>query len=189
MTHGFRRYSVLSVINALMVLLTTVACASHSSTTVRSASSSSNTLTRRDPNVSFDDAKLILQRAESLAEAGDDHALCGMGGSIGICRDFLQDVGGVRTAPTVRPTIATARVLQNIFCGSQPVSIGGMVLVLKGQDATGNAYSSEFMVMRWRGNLVPYNPVYWSGMRMSAPAINCQSGGTSDTTSGTPATP
>lgn len=143
----------------------------------------------REPYISVEDAQSVLTHAVDLAEAGDETALCDMGGSVGICHDFLQDVGGIQTVPTSRPVTIGTRLMPDLYCGEKLSVVGGRVLVIKGVNISGNGYNTDFMVMRWNGKLVPYNPVYWSGMRVSTPHINCQTGGASGSTSGTPTSP
>lgn len=107
------------------------------------------------------EAKRVLDQAVTFAGAGDADALCGMGGSIPICERFLRDVGGIRTVPHQAP-----RVTGSYIRPDTEQSVGGRVLVVEGVDSEAKPYRTEFLVFYNGGRLVPYLPVYWSGISM-----------------------
>ena len=108
------------------------------------------------------EAKRVLDQAVAFTRAGGANALCGMGGAVPLCEGFLRDVGGIATAPRQAP-----RVTGSYIRPDTEQSIGGRVLVVEGVDSEGKPYRTEFFVLYDGGRLVPYLPVYWSGISMS----------------------
>lgn len=122
-----------------------------------------------DPDISVTDAARILGVAESLARQHDADALCNMGGSVGICQAILDTVGGIASVPFDQPQVVRSYMFPGKTCANGYGTLGGRILVVKGVDAEGRGFVTDFLVMRWKGSLVPYNPVYWSDFKMQQP--------------------
>ena len=123
---------------------------------------------RRAPEtITVDEANELLARAEALAKAQDLDALCGMGGSVLLCERFWRNSLEWAGVPEEPPEITESYILPNRpLPGGQ--STGGRVLVLEGVDGQGRPYQTDFLVFDAGSyGLVPYNPVYWSGMNIA----------------------
>ncbi len=118
--------------------------------------------------ITVETATSVLHRAEAHAQARDFEALCNMGGAVSMCQHWLRDVGGAASVPAQPPEIVRTYLIPPSTT-QNGTSTGGRVLVLKGIDGLGRAYTTEFLVFD-AGSHGPaaLHPVYWSGIRMSS---------------------
>ncbi|MDP9352874.1 MAG: hypothetical protein M3P51_15240 [Chloroflexota bacterium] len=123
--------------------------------------------TARGP-ITVETATSVLRRAEAHAQARDFEALCNMGDAVSMCQHWLRDVRGAASVPVQPPEIVRTYLIPSSTT-QNGTSTGGRVLVLKGIDGLGRAYTTEFLVFD-AGSHGPaaLHPVYWSGIRMSS---------------------
>jgi hypothetical protein len=112
---------------------------------------------------SLEEAQGFLAKLVTLARRGDFTSFCAVGDLN--CERSL-DTAGRNAVPPAPPTVIDVRIVPNTTSGDQ-VSIGGLVLVMCGEDATGERYRSEMLVFRDRTGLRAINPVYWGNGRIS----------------------
>ena len=109
--------------------------------------------------ISVADAEQILAQAETFAQAGDIQGLCALTDAPRRCERMIDDVGGIATAPTDSPQIVDTYIRPD-----RNNQVGSRVLVIEGEDATGEHYRTEFAVFyNSERKLSPMFPVYWSG--------------------------
>lgn len=123
----------------------------------------------RDPaTISLEDAQAALHRAEEHATSSDFNALCGMGGSVGICKEQLRSAGGPAGVPRDPPKVVSSYIVPTKkLRGGQ--TTGGRVLVLQGTNGLGRSYRTEYLVC-YCGSREPFPlyPVYWSGIKINS---------------------
>ncbi len=112
----------------------------------------------------LDEAQAFLANVVGLAQRGDFDGLCALGD--GNCSRSLE-TAGKNAVPQVPPSVVGARVVPTTTIGDQ-TSIGGLVLVLCGHDASGAAYNSEMLVFRDASGLRAINPVYWDNTKIAS---------------------
>ena len=94
-----------------------------------------------------EDAREMLDRAVSLAHAGDFEGLCSLGD--GNCRRQLETAGR-EAVPPDPPTVVDTRTIPTTTTAGNQTHLGGVVLILCGIDANGNHYDSEMLVLPQR---------------------------------------
>ncbi len=115
------------------------------------------------------EARALLFQAEEFAAAQDIEGLCGMGGSVLLCQSFWREAGEWEAVPAEDPEIMDSYALESTAL-SVGQRTGGRILVVTGVDGLGRPFKTDFLVFDAGSHgLVPYNPIYWSGVRISSP--------------------
>lgn len=110
------------------------------------------------------DARKMLDRVVSLAQARDFEGICSLGD--GNCRRSLETVGRDAVPPDP-PTVVGTRIIPTSTTAGDQTHLGGVVLIVCGVDANGNHYDSEMLVFHSGHGLQVINPVYWGTTRIA----------------------
>jgi hypothetical protein len=119
--------------------------------------------TRVTPPVTEAAARTYLTRIVAAARAHDFDRLCGLNGSVLMCRDLLVNEGLERSVPSDAPTVVGTRYLHE-----HDGYVAGRVLVVEGRTPCGQRYRTEVFVFREnRFHYKAINAVYWSNARIT----------------------